>query len=86
MELLLKIMINPSQEASAAEIIAGEDTNPMRKIIFMVGVAIFVFLIFTIFSVQKSIQSSGQLTDIRALYFPVLERVDANIVRLDKMQ
>lgn len=62
------------------------DANPMRKIILMIGVAIFVFLAFTTYSVNKSIQSSSQLSDIRDLFFPVLERVDANIVRLDKMQ
>ena len=62
------------------------EANPMRKIIAIVGVAIFVFLAFTAFSVHKSVQSSNQLTDIRDLYFPVLERVDANIVRLDKME
>jgi len=65
---------------------AASDANPMRKIIIMVAVAITVFLAFTFYSVQKSIQSSGQLAEIRDLYFPVLERVDANIVRLDKME
>jgi len=64
----------------------AENNNPMRKIILMIGVAIVVFLAFTTYSVNKSIQSSSQLSDIRDLYFPVLERVDANIVRLDKMQ
>lgn len=63
-----------------------EDADRMRKIIFMVGVAIFAFLAFTAFSVHKSIQNTQQLADIRDLYFPILERVDANIVRLDKME
>ncbi len=62
------------------------NASPMRKIVLMIGVAIFVFLAFTAYSVNKSVQSSSQLSDIRDLYFPVLERVDANIVRLDKMQ
>ena len=57
----------------------------MRKILAIIGVAIVVFLAFTTYSVQKSIQSSAQLADIKDLYFPVLERIDANIVRLDKM-
>lgn len=60
--------------------------DPMRKIILMIGVAIVVFLAFTTYSVNKSVQSSTQLSTIRDLYFPVLERVDANIVRLDKME
>ena len=58
----------------------------MRKIILMVGAAILLFLAFTSFSVKKSVESSGQLSEIRDMYFPVLERVDANIVRLDKME
>ena len=58
----------------------------MRKIILMVGVAIFIFLAFSTYNVKKSIESGAQLSEIRDLYFPVLERVDANIVRLDKME
>jgi len=58
----------------------------MRKIVIMVGMAIVVFLLFTIFSVNNSVQGSAQLSAIKDLYFPVLERVDANIVRLDKME
>lgn len=63
-----------------------EDANPMRKIIALVGIAIVVFLAFTTYSVHISFQSSDHLTEIKDLYFPVLERVDANIVRLDKME
>lgn len=58
----------------------------MRKIILMVGVAIFIFLAFSTYNVKKSVESGEQLSEIRDLYFPVLERVDANIVRLDKME
>ncbi len=60
--------------------------NPMGKIVALVSVAIIVFLAFTSFSVQKAVQSNSKLANIRDLYFPVLERVDANIVRLDKME
>lgn len=62
-----------------------DNANPMRRTLMIIGVAIIVFLAFTTYSVQKSIQSSAQLADIKDLYFPVLERIDANIVRLDKM-
>lgn len=74
------------QATSPGASVARDGDDRMRKIIFMVGVAIFAFLAFTAFSVHKSIQNSQQLADIRDLYFPVLERVDANIVRLDKME
>lgn len=74
-----------SQETTEKKV-APQQANPMRKIIVMVGVAITVFLVSTIFSVQKSVQSNAALSQIRDLYFPVLERVDANIVRLDKME
>ena len=72
---------SPGHEAGG-----GGSSNPMRKIIIMVGVAILVFLAVTTFSVQKSIQSSGQLTAIKDLYFPVLQKIEANMVRLDKME
>ncbi|MFO1379914.1 MAG: ATP-binding protein [Chitinivorax sp.] len=78
--------IHQNQEIPAGAGKAAAEANPMRKIILMVGVAIALFLAFTAYSVHKSIQSSAQLSEIRDLYFPVLERVDANIVRLDKME
>lgn len=65
---------------------ASQESNPMRKIIMIVGVAILVFLGVTTLSVQKSFRSSDQLTSIKDLYFPVLQKIEANIVRLDKME
>lgn len=62
------------------------DNSPMRKILLLVGVAIVIFLTFTAYSVRKSIESSAGLSAVKELHFPVLERVDANIVRLDKME
>lgn len=59
--------------------------NSMRKIIMMVGCAFVIFLISIIFSLQTSIKINEQLIAIKNLYFPVLERVDANIVRLDQI-
>ena len=56
----------------------------MRKIILMVGVAIFIFLAFSTYNVKKSVESGEQLYKILELYFPLLERVDANLVRLHK--
>lgn len=65
---------------------ATQEANPMRKIIMIVGLAILVFLGVTTLSVQKSFRSSDQLTSIKDLYFPVLQKIEANIVRLDKME
>ncbi len=65
---------------------ASKASNPMLKIILIVGGAIILFLAFSTFSVQKAVQSNSNLSDIRDLYFPVLERADRNIVRLDKME
>jgi HPt (histidine-containing phosphotransfer) domain-containing protein len=73
-------------EATTAKAPAPASANPMRKIIFMVGVAIFVFLAVTSYSVRKSFQSSDQLTAIKDMYYPVLQKIEANIVRLDKME
>src|SRR5258708_33653299 len=58
----------------------------MGKIFLIVGVAIVVFMAFTVYSVQKEVRSSAQLAEIKDLYFPVLQRLDANIVRIDKVE
>src|SRR5438552_3118956 len=58
----------------------------MGKIFLLVGVAIVVFMAFTIYSVQKEVQGSAQLAAIKDLYFPVLQRLDSNIVRIDKLE
>ena len=60
--------------------------NPMGKIFALVGIAIIVFMVFTAFSVQTAVKGREKLSAIKDLYFPVLERVDANIVRIDKME
>ena len=77
------------QKTTAA---AGESTRPaaasnaMGKIFLLVGLAIVIFIGFSAYSVQKEIQGSAQLAAIKDLYFPVLQRLDANIVRIDKME
>lgn len=60
--------------------------NPLRNVILMVAFAIVAFLAFLAYSVHSSIENNERLSTIKAAYFPVLERVDANIVRLDKME
>ncbi len=60
--------------------------SSMRKVALLVGIAIAVFAASTLFSVHKEIQGSGQLTAIKDSYFPVLLRLDANIVRIDKLR
>lgn len=65
---------------------SNQSRSPMRTIFVLVGAAILVFLAFTAFSVQKSVQGSAKLAEIKDLYFPVLERMDANTVRVDKLE
>jgi HPt (histidine-containing phosphotransfer) domain-containing protein len=67
---------------------SGSKSNPgaMRKIFLVVGLAIAIFLAFTAYSVRKDIQGRAELAAIKDLYFPVLQRLDADIVRLDKME
>ena len=62
------------------------DSKTMRKILLLVVIAILVFLTFIIYSLHTSIKNNEQLSAIKDLYFPVLERVDANIVRLDHIE
>lgn len=78
-----------SREASAAPATPAapaRKAGTMGKIFLIVGLAIFIFLAFTTYSVQKEIQGSAQLAAIKDLYFPVLQRLDADIVRVDKME
>lgn len=60
--------------------------HSMGKVFLLVGVAILIFMAFSAYSVQKEIQGSKQLAAIKELYFPVLQRLDADIVRIDKME
>ena len=76
----------PAPPAATPKSRAAKQTNAMAKVFLLVGVAILVFMAFTAYSVTKEIQGSAQLTAIKDLYFPVLQRLDANIVRIDKME
>src|SRR5271163_2677692 len=73
-------------EAPVGKAGSGQKPASMGKIFLLVGVAIAVFMAFTAYSVQKEIQGSAQLSAIKDLYFPVLQRLDANIVRTDKIE
>jgi HPt (histidine-containing phosphotransfer) domain-containing protein len=85
-----EIGIRAGSTASVAT--AVETTRPakkpgsMGKIFLIVGLAIVIFMVFTAYSVQKEIQGSAQLAAIKDLYFPVLQRLDADTVRIDKME
>jgi two-component system chemotaxis sensor kinase CheA len=65
---------------------APDQPDSMRKIFLLVGVAIIVFMAFSAYSVRKEVQGSAQLATIKDTYFPLLQRLDANIVRLDKIE
>ena len=58
----------------------------LGRVFMLVGVAIAVFLAFTAYTVTKEIQGRAQLAAIKDRYFPVLQRLDADIVRVDKME
>jgi HPt (histidine-containing phosphotransfer) domain-containing protein len=76
-EVKMKAQVPPARPAAPTS---------MGKIFLLVGVAIVVFMAFTVYSVQKEVQGSAQLAAIKDLYFPVLQRLDANIVRIDKIE
>jgi HPt (histidine-containing phosphotransfer) domain-containing protein len=58
----------------------------MRKVVLIVSVAIVIFMAFTAYSVRNDIHGAAQLATVKDLYFPVLQRLDANIVRIDKLE
>jgi HPt (histidine-containing phosphotransfer) domain-containing protein len=76
----------PAGAARESAPVAGESARPMRKIFLLVGIAIAVFMVFTAYSIHNAAHERAQLTAIRDLYFPVLERADRNLIRIDKME
>jgi len=82
--MLQKTNAAPETQNKAAAKPAG--AGSMGKIFLLVGLAIVIFMAFSAYSVRKEIQGSAQLAAIKDLYFPVLQRLDANIVRIDKME
>lgn len=76
----------PQSKNSATAQRRKNRANPMLNIMLMVGVAISVFVAFMVYSLHTSVKNSERLTTIKELYFPILERIDANIVRIDKME
>jgi len=61
-------------------------SSSLRNVMLLVGVAIVIFMAFSAYSVRKEIQGGAKLTAIKDLYFPVLQRLDANVVRVDKVE
>ena len=72
--------------ATAEKTRAPRKPNALARVFLLVGVAIAVFLAFTAYTVTKEVQGRAQLAAIKEVYFPVLQRVDADIVRIDKME
>jgi HPt (histidine-containing phosphotransfer) domain-containing protein len=75
-----------SQGTPAPRAADTRKTGSMRNVFLLVGVAIVVFMAFTAYSIRKEMQGSAQLAAIKDLYFPMLQRLDANIVRIDKIE
>jgi len=76
----------PAPEANVGTRQAAPEAHSMGKIFLIVGIAIVVFMAFSAYSVKKAVQGNAQLAAIKDLYFPVLQRLDANIVRVDKLE
>ena len=75
-----------SDKAPVQSVRSTAEAGSMRRIFLLVGLAILIFMAFTAYSVRKEMQGSAQLAAIKDMYFPLLQRLDANIVRLDKVQ
>lgn len=65
---------------------ATQSRRSMRKIIFLVVIAITLFLAVFLYGLHSSVKSAEQLTSIKDLYFPVLEQIDATIVTIDRIE
>ena len=58
---------------------------PLRKIVAMVGVAIFFFLAISIYQIVKSVESKDSLRNVEQVYFPVLIKADSSIAVMEKV-
>ena len=60
---------------------------PIRlKILLIVVIAIIGFAATLFFNYQVNDENAYRMQNIRDIYFPTLERIDANLVRLDKIK
>ena len=64
---------------------AGGNNVAMRKIVAMVGVAIFCFLAISTYQLVKSIESKDSLRNVEQSYFPVLIKADSTIAVMEKV-
>ena len=64
----------------------AQSRSSMRKITGLVVVAIVLFSVFFLYGLQSSVKSGEQLSDIKDVYFPVLEQIDATIVNIDRIE
>lgn len=56
------------------------------KILFIVFLAMAGFIVNLAFNYSMTKSNALRLDEVRDIYFPVLERIDANLVRLDKIK
>jgi hypothetical protein len=84
--MMLALLAPAAPQAHVEAASESAPKSPMRQIIVLVGLAIAVFLAFTAYSVHKSVQSDQHLAAVKETYFPVPQGIEANIVRLDKME
>jgi two-component sensor histidine kinase len=72
--------------ASSSADFAAQSRRSMRKIISLVVIAIFMFVAFFLYGLQSSVKAGEQLSAIKDVYFPVLEKIDATIVNIDRIE
>ena len=58
----------------------------IKRYITLITVAVTAFVIFISFSINTSIQNKARLSKIKSIYFPVLEKLDTTIVRIDNIE
>ncbi len=65
-------------------------SSPLLKIgnsfILILFIAVISFSIFQFYSVETSLKNRQRLESVKNKYFPILERIDQNIVRLNHIK
>jgi HPt (histidine-containing phosphotransfer) domain-containing protein len=79
------LLIAPSAKAPERAAPLRKQTS-MKIVFLLVGIAIVVFMAFTASGIFKEIEGRAQLAAIKDVHFPVLQRLDANTVRIDKIE
>ena len=58
----------------------------IKRYIILIAVAVTAFVIFISYSINTSIQNKARLSEIQSVYFPILQKIETAIVKIDNIE